>query len=108
MKCALKEECIAPRGSKFNGCDYTRRPTFLYSGCHRYEMSAFSIITSLLFNFEQNKYTMPNTSNAANLTTYSSQDENFNIMITEMSERIKNEYFNSFMTIIPENSNSLV
>jgi hypothetical protein len=57
VKCALKKDCIAPAGSKYNGCDFTRRPAFLYSGCHRYEMSSFSIITALLFQFDQTKYT---------------------------------------------------
>lgn len=87
----MKEECIAPIGSKYNGCDYTRRPTFLYSGCHRYEMSAFSIITSQLFNFDQKQYTMLNLK--ANLTAYSSLDES----ITEISTRIQKEYEISFM-----------
>jgi hypothetical protein len=58
VKCALKEECIAPPGAKYYGCDFDRRPLFHYSGCHRYEMSAFSIITSLFFNFENEKYTI--------------------------------------------------
>ncbi len=108
VKCALKEECIAPRGSKFNGCDYTRRPTFLYSGCHRYEMSAFSIIASMLFDFDQKKYTMPNYSNVANLTTYTAHDTSFDAIITEMSERIKSEYANSFMATLPADSNTQV
>ena len=58
VKCALKEECIAPPGSKYFGCDFDRKPLFHYSGCHRYEMSAFSIITSLLFKFDYDKYTV--------------------------------------------------
>ena len=91
VKCALKEECIAPVGSKYNGCDYSRRPTFLYSGCHRYEMSAFSIITSQLFNFDHKQYTMQNS--RANLTSYTSLDES----ITEISTRIQKEYESSFM-----------
>lgn len=57
VKCALREHCIAPPGSKYYGCDFTRRPIFHYSGCHRYEMSAFSIITAKLFEFQVNKYT---------------------------------------------------
>lgn len=58
VKCALKADCIAPLGSQFSGCEFTRQPAFLYSGCHRYEMSAFSIITALLFGFDSSKYTM--------------------------------------------------
>lgn len=97
VKCALKEECIAPKGSKFNGCDFTRRPTFLYSGCHRYEMSAFSIITSQLYNFDQAKYTMQST--LPNLTTFTS--ESFDKKINEMSSSFWIENKNSFMDIVP-------
>ena len=57
VKCALKEDCISPIGSQLNGCDFTRRPEFLYSGCHRYESSSFSIIAALLYNFDSTKYT---------------------------------------------------
>lgn len=58
VKCALQEDCIAPPGSKFNGCEMDRRPTFLYSGCHRYEMSAFSILVAKMFAFDENAYTL--------------------------------------------------
>jgi hypothetical protein len=58
VKCALKESCIAPPGSKFNGCDFNRRPSFLFSGCHRYEQSIFSILTSILYKFNSLKYTI--------------------------------------------------
>jgi hypothetical protein len=61
VKCSLKESCISPLGAQFSGCDFNRRPEFLYSGCHRYESSSFSIITSLLFNFDLSKYTISNT-----------------------------------------------
>lgn len=57
VKCALKEDCISPPGAQLNGCDFNRKPEFLYSGCHRYESSSFSIITALLFNFDSLKYT---------------------------------------------------
>lgn len=100
VKCALRVECIAPRGSKYNGCDYTRRPTFLYSGCHRYEMSAFSIITAQLFNFDEKQYTIHNNDHKANVTTYSTSDS-LDEKITEMSTRIQKEYANSFMATVP-------
>lgn len=58
VKCALKEECIAPPGSKFYGCDLDRRPQFLYSGCHRYEMSAFSILVARMFELDESSYTL--------------------------------------------------
>lgn len=69
VKCALKKDCIAPLGSKYNGCDYTRRPTFAYSGCHRYEMSSFSILTALLYNFDQSKYTLEENKNLSKTTS---------------------------------------
>lgn len=58
VKCALTEECVAPPGSKYNGCDLDRRPQFLYSGCHRYEMSAFSILVARMFNLDETAYTL--------------------------------------------------
>lgn len=58
IKCALNEECIAPPGSKFNGCYLDRRPQFLYSGCHRYEMSAFSILVARMFEMDEGSYTL--------------------------------------------------
>lgn len=57
VKCALKANCIAPPGSKYYGCNFDRRPLFKYSGCHRYEQSAFSIIVALFYQFDENKYT---------------------------------------------------
>ncbi|RMZ93725.1 hypothetical protein BpHYR1_010804, partial [Brachionus plicatilis] len=57
VKCALKASCIAPPGSKYSGCNFTRRPFFRYSGCHRYEQSAFSIIAALLYKFDESQYT---------------------------------------------------
>jgi len=69
VKCALKEDCISPLGSQFSGCDFNRRPEFLYSGCHRYESSSFSIITSMLFDFDLSKYTID--SNESIISLYS-------------------------------------
>lgn len=99
VKCALKEECIAPAGSKFNGCDFSRRPAFLYSGCHRYERSAFSIITAILYNFDHSKYTMMfdsnnqilSSNNSANTMLYSLSDTSL------MSSFIQISFENSFM-----------
>ena len=102
MKCALKEECIAPPGSKYYGCDFNRRPAFLYSSCHRYEASAFSIITALLFQFDQTKYTMlystddslPNNKTINQMTSFDNSDN--------LSSFIQTYYENSFMTEITE------
>lgn len=100
VKCALKEECIAPPGSKFNGCDFSRRPAFLYSGCHRYERSAFSIIAANLFKFDQSQYTimfdsnnqMLNASSSSNTLLYSLSDSSLMSSLTQFS------FENSFMT----------
>lgn len=102
VKCALKEECIAPPGSKYYGCDFNRRPAFLYSSCHRYEASAFSIITALLFQFDQTKYTMlynsddsqPNNKTINQMTSFDNSDN--------LSSFIQTYYENSFMTEITE------
>jgi hypothetical protein len=94
VKCALKESCVAPLGSKYHGCDFSRRPTFLYSSCHRYEMSAFSIITAMMFDFDESKYTMSTAENASSASNLSSSS----------SGSINNEsgfiqiYYDSFMT----------
>ena len=52
VKCALDLECIAPRGSSRLGCNFNRKPRYLYAGCHRYDMSALNVILGLLFHFE--------------------------------------------------------
>lgn len=108
VKCALKEECISPRGSKYYGCDFTRRPRFLYSGCHRYEKSAFSILTSLLFDFNQSKYTMWYENSPTRLANETSTygellaDES----IDEMDSFINKYYESSFMTIVTPTTRS--
>ena len=97
VKCALKEDCIAPRGSKFHGCDFSRRPAFLYSGCHRYEMSAFSIITALMFNFDQTKYTLwdeGKTNQSSIISTSTNSETETSADIDSFMRRI---YENSFM-----------
>jgi len=113
VKCALKEECIAPRGAKYYGCDFKRRPTFLYSGCHRYEKSAFSILVSLLFDFDQTKFTMwfqnvneqtfntsknissiNNNNNYVDIYSYNDDDDDDN------DSFISKYYESSFMTIM--------
>ena len=86
VKCALKEECISPPGSKFYGCDFTRRPAFLYSSCHRYEMSAFSIITALLFDYDQTKYTTLSDKSYPNSEISSIQDSMSSATLSSKSD----------------------
>lgn len=100
VKCALKENCIAPAGSKFNGCDFNRKPYFLYSGCHRYEKSAFSIIAALLYNFDHSKYTILIDENNQLINTSSVYSlDNFDLN-EPISSFIETYYENSFMTQI--------
>ncbi len=56
IKCALRQDCLSPPGAQLYGCEFNRRPEFLYSGCHKYESSAFSIISAILFEFDSSKY----------------------------------------------------
>ncbi|XP_055863565.1 uncharacterized protein LOC106071276 [Biomphalaria glabrata] len=42
LKCALNEDCIAPQYATYSGCFELRHPHT--TGCHRYDMSALSII----------------------------------------------------------------
>ena len=100
VKCALKENCIAPAGSKYNGCDFNRKPYFLYSGCHRYEKSAFSIIAALLYNFDQSKYTILIDENNQLINTTSVYSLNNLDLNKPISSFIETYYENSFMTQI--------
>ena len=52
--CALKNDCIAPPGSKlFCGFHFPRDS---FGGCHRYDQSLQSILVSNAYNYEQEKY----------------------------------------------------
>ncbi|CAG5118455.1 unnamed protein product [Candidula unifasciata] len=42
LVCALNEQCIAPTNARYSGCIEIRHPHT--TGCHRYDMSALSII----------------------------------------------------------------
>ncbi|XP_005108115.1 uncharacterized protein LOC101849000 [Aplysia californica] len=57
VKCALLEECINPPGAQNSGCNYARRPYFLYSGCHGYDMSALNVLLGMAFSMEESSYT---------------------------------------------------
>ena len=100
VKCALKASCIAPLGSKFYGCNYLRRPFFLYSGCHRYEQSAFSIIVSLFYKFDESKYTTvvnkdPKSANSSYIYFLNKNEQ--------YSGEISTFYVNSFMSDLNTN-----
>ncbi|XP_076086131.1 uncharacterized protein LOC143056850 [Mytilus galloprovincialis] len=53
VKCALVEECISPTGAQNTACNYERKPLFKYSGCHKYDMSAFDVILGKIFKHSQ-------------------------------------------------------
>ncbi|KAK7482500.1 hypothetical protein BaRGS_00026211 [Batillaria attramentaria] len=57
VKCALLEECINPTGAQNVGCNFIRKPLFLYSGCHYYDMSALNTILGPLFDYDERPYT---------------------------------------------------
>lgn len=60
-KCALLEECISPTGAQNVGCNFMRKPLFLYSGCHYYDMSALNTILGLLFDYDVQSYAAKDT-----------------------------------------------
>ena len=49
VQCALNLDCVAPIGSQSHGCDLSRRPRYIYSGCHRYDSAAFNVILGEMF-----------------------------------------------------------
>lgn len=59
LKCALNVECIAPPRSRYDGCFHMRKPKT--TGCHRYDVSALTIIMERMyqFNVKTEKYVIP-------------------------------------------------
>ena len=59
LKCALNIECIAPKRSRYDGCFHMRKPKT--TGCHRYDVSALTIIMERMyqFNVKTEKYVIP-------------------------------------------------
>ena len=55
--CSLHKECIAPSGSRVNGCNFSGGK-YKYGGCHRYDQSMFSILSSNAFNYQNERYTL--------------------------------------------------
>lgn len=56
VKCALLEGCINPTGAQNAGCNFFRKPLFLYSGCHYYDMSALNVILGQVFEYDERGY----------------------------------------------------
>ena len=52
VQCALTENCIFPRGAQSVGCNFKRRPKYLYTSCHRYDTSALNVILGKIFDGE--------------------------------------------------------
>ena len=52
VKCALDYHCISPHGAKTTGCNFDQKPKYKYSGCHKYDTSAFNILLGQMYNFE--------------------------------------------------------
>ncbi|GAB6019674.1 hypothetical protein CHUAL_001230 [Chamberlinius hualienensis] len=57
VQCSLIFECIAPIGAQGSGCRFDKKPMYRYSGCHRYDTSAFNVALGVLFNFNDANYT---------------------------------------------------
>ncbi|KAL5014065.1 hypothetical protein ScPMuIL_008335 [Solemya velum] len=55
VRCSLAEECINPTGAQSVGCKEPK-PLYLYSGCHRYDMSALNVILGHMFNYTSKIY----------------------------------------------------
>lgn len=68
LKCALNAECISPKGAVFSGCFEIRHPRT--TGCHRYDMSAASIILN-----RGVQYTIEREKMVSLRLTYSSDEE---------------------------------
>lgn len=56
VQCALTFECIAPIGAQSSGCRFDKKPMYRYSGCHRYDASAFNVALGVMFHFDDSKY----------------------------------------------------
>ena len=50
------QACINPIGAQDTGCRFDKKPMFRYSGCHRYDVSAFNIVLGEVFSFKESAY----------------------------------------------------
>ena len=56
LQCILTEACVNPIGAQDTGCRFDKKPQFRYSGCHRYDASAFNLVLGKVFNFQESLY----------------------------------------------------
>ncbi|XP_076035423.1 uncharacterized protein LOC143021684 [Oratosquilla oratoria] len=56
VQCALTSNCISPIGAQATGCRYNKKPLFRYSGCHRYDTSAFNVVLGVMFHYDTRPY----------------------------------------------------
>lgn len=56
VQCALTQDCIHPIGAQSAGCRFNKKPQYRYTGCHRYDGSAFNIVLGLHFHFDESSY----------------------------------------------------
>ncbi|KAF7288107.1 uncharacterized protein LOC143191961 [Rhynchophorus ferrugineus] len=57
IQCALTHDCIFPIGAQSVGCKFDKKPSYRYSGCHSYDVSALNIVLGLRFKFMNKDYT---------------------------------------------------
>jgi len=61
LQCAFTRDCVEPVGAEnSSGCRNSRKPLYLYSGCHQYDQSAMNVALGLAFNFTTQSYSMNN------------------------------------------------
>lgn len=88
VQCSLIPECIAPIGAQRTGCRFDKKPLYRYSGCHRYDMSAFNVVLGIMFDFNDNLYVVDDhifrlidqelsTDNSENATNLNTRTESF-------------------------------
>ncbi|KAH1003127.1 hypothetical protein HUJ05_011069 [Dendroctonus ponderosae] len=58
VQCALTQDCIFPIGAQSTGCNFDKKPSYRYSGCHFYDASALNIVLGLRFRFISNAYAL--------------------------------------------------
>ncbi|KAL1500847.1 hypothetical protein ABEB36_006273 [Hypothenemus hampei] len=56
VQCALTQDCVFPIGAQSAGCKFDKKPSYRYSGCHYYDVSALNIVLGLKFKFISNEY----------------------------------------------------
>ncbi|CAG9760490.1 unnamed protein product [Ceutorhynchus assimilis] len=57
VQCALTQDCIFPIGAQSVGCRFDKKPSYRYSGCHFYDVSALNVVLGLRFKFTSEEYT---------------------------------------------------